>query len=149
SPVPQPTPVPSASAKISASGVTVNLKTGNVQLDGIVKDLANVVTNSVGAAFKQAGAELARSGRMQAADTGRVALMIKILATDTDASVRRTAAWGLQEVETADVRQALVKSMRSDADERVREMAAWALGEQGNAAAGPALSDALLHDKNS
>jgi HEAT repeat protein/beta-lactamase regulating signal transducer with metallopeptidase domain len=155
SPSPSPKPAPNSSLSTTppsppshSNGMAIRVNTGNAELDGFVKDLANVVVSSAGTALQQAGVQLARTGRMQVADTGRVAMLIKILATDSDASVRRTAAWGLHDLESPDVRNALMKSLRSDADDRVREMSAWALGEQGNAVAGPALSDALSKDRN-
>jgi HEAT repeat protein len=126
----------------------MRVRTGNHALDGFVNSVTNVVVGSVSSALQKAGAQLARQGRLQSTDTGRVAMMIKILSTDQDASVRRTAAWGLQDADTPEVRAALTKSLRSDADDQVREMAAWALGEQGDAAAGPALGEAMLHDKS-
>jgi beta-lactamase regulating signal transducer with metallopeptidase domain len=169
-PSPSPTPKPSGSASRSNASstsssavvppspsarrgdpVSVRVETGNLTLDAVVNSAVKAGISIAGSALQQAGSELARQGRVQStsSDTGRIALMIKILSTDTDASVRRTAAWGLHEEDSRDVREALVKSLRSDADERVREMAAWALGEQGNSAAGPALAEALLHDKSS
>jgi HEAT repeat protein len=147
-PAPAPAATPAPAVSRSVRGLSVHVKTGNPLLDDLVNDVANVVVSSVGTAFQQAGAELARSGRLQATDTGRVAMMIKILATDTDASVRRTAAWGLHDLETRDVREALMKALRSDADEHVREMSAWALGEHENDVAAPALGDALMKDKS-
>ena len=86
--------------------------------------------------------------RAQAADTGRIAMLIRILSSDADAGVRRTAAWGLEDIRSADVRAALIAALRSDADWSVREMAAWALAEHPGDDAIPALSDGLLHDKN-
>jgi HEAT repeat protein len=126
----------------------VHVETGNAALNSFVNSVTSTVVNKVGTAFQQAGAQLARDGRLQAGDTGRVAMMISILSTDQDASVRRTAAWGLHDMEAPEVRTALAKSLKSDADGSVREMAGWALGEQGDASSGPALSDALLHDKS-
>ena len=142
----RPTPSPSIHADTAFDSARRSKTVAS--LDQIVAAATNGLIKAVGGALSQAGAQLARQGHIQAADTGRVALMIKILATDSDASVRRTAAWGLHDVESADVRTALITALHSDADEHVREMAAWALGEQGNAAVTSALSDALLHDKS-
>jgi HEAT repeat protein len=86
--------------------------------------------------------------RAQAADTGRIAMLIRILSSDSDASVRRTAAWGLEDIRSADVRAALIAALRSDADWSVREMAAWALAQHAGDDAVSALADGLLHDKN-
>ncbi|MEP6491093.1 MAG: HEAT repeat domain-containing protein [bacterium] len=85
--------------------------------------------------------------RAQSSDTGRIATLIRILSTDADATVRRTAAWGLEEIQSAGARAALITALRSDADGSVREMAAWALSEQAGEDAVSALSDGL-HDKS-
>lgn len=82
------------------------------------------------------------------ADTGRIALLIKVLETDTDADVRRAAAWGLSDINTSGARTALARALQSDADGQVREMAAWSLAEQGSQDAAGTLANALIHDKN-
>jgi beta-lactamase regulating signal transducer with metallopeptidase domain/HEAT repeat protein len=85
--------------------------------------------------------------RVQATDTGRIALLIRVLSTDSDAGVRRTAAWALQDIRSSDVLASLIKALHVDADWSVREMAAWALAEHPGDDAVSALSDGL-HDKN-
>ena len=84
--------------------------------------------------------------REQSADTGRIALLIRVLATDGDASVRRTAAWALQDIRSPDALASLIKALHVDADWSVRETAAWALAEHPGDDAISALSDGL-HDK--
>jgi beta-lactamase regulating signal transducer with metallopeptidase domain/HEAT repeat protein len=60
----------------------------------------------------------------------RPELLAKVLRSDTSASLRRVAAWGLAEYADQTVAvTALANAVRHDADESVREMAAWALGE--------------------
>ena len=60
----------------------------------------------------------------------RPALLARILATDTSASLRRIAAWGLQDyADHAVAAEALAKALRGDRDASVREMAAWALAD--------------------
>jgi len=60
----------------------------------------------------------------------RPALLAKILRTDTSATLRRIAAWGLAEHAKKDVAvDALAEALRRDDNESVREMAAWALAE--------------------
>ena len=60
----------------------------------------------------------------------RPILLARVLKSDTSASLRRIAAWGLQEYAESQVaNEALVSAVRRDADWRVREMAAWALAE--------------------
>ncbi|MFN8571311.1 MAG: M56 family metallopeptidase [Gemmatimonadaceae bacterium] len=60
----------------------------------------------------------------------RSKLLLNVLKTDTSATVRRIAAWGLQDYagETA-VAAALAEALRRDTNAEVREMAAWALGD--------------------
>ena len=65
----------------------------------------------------------------QAGDTARAAMLVRVLLTDSDAHVRRTAAWGLNELRTTEGRDALIRALRSDVDWQVRETAAWALAE--------------------
>lgn len=80
----------------------------------------------------------------------RVRLLVRLLTTDSSASIRRVAAWGLNEYQMVDgsVRTALISALRRDADERVREMAAWSLADEhsSRAAAGSALIDAVRSD---
>jgi HEAT repeat protein len=103
----------------------------------------------------------------------RVALLAKILRTDSSANLRRIAAWGLRDFSdatendriglyVADVRindptatassvaaDALVNAVAHDADARVREMAAWALADYDHdAALSTALGAALQHDRS-
>lgn len=60
----------------------------------------------------------------------RATLLAKVLATDTSASLRRVAAWGLGEYADQPVAvDALSNALRHDTNASVREMAAWALGQ--------------------
>jgi beta-lactamase regulating signal transducer with metallopeptidase domain/HEAT repeat protein len=60
----------------------------------------------------------------------RPELLAKVLRSDTSASLRRVAAWGLAEYADQDVAaNALATAVRRDADESVREMSAWALAD--------------------
>jgi beta-lactamase regulating signal transducer with metallopeptidase domain/HEAT repeat protein len=75
-------------------------------------------------------------------DDDRPALLAKVLRGDSSASLRRIAAWGLQEYADAPVAaEALVHAVGHDADPSVREMAAWALGSVGSDA--PGVTEAL------
>jgi beta-lactamase regulating signal transducer with metallopeptidase domain/HEAT repeat protein len=63
-------------------------------------------------------------------DDERPALLAKVLRSDTSASLRRVAAWGLSEYGEDNVAvEALANAVRRDASESVREMAAWSLSE--------------------
>jgi HEAT repeat protein len=60
----------------------------------------------------------------------RSRILINVLKTDKEASVRRIAAWGLNEYANEKaVTEALAEALRRDSDAEVREMAAWALSE--------------------
>lgn len=86
--------------------------------------------------------------RGQTADTARVGLLVKVLQTDSDASVRRSAAWALHDLPTTGARAALVQALGHDQDSQVREMAAWGLADFESDAAANALTDALLKDRD-
>ena len=78
----------------------------------------------------------------------RAGLLIKVLRSDTSASLRRIAAWGLGNLDhDRAVTDALAEALRRDRDADVREMAAWALGEGSDGSAGvDALAAALRGD---
>ena len=86
----------------------------------------------------------------QGAKDDRPALLANVLRTDSDPSLRRTAAWGLSEY--ADTRvaiDALSEALRKDSDASVREMAAWALADgHANSTAVSALAAAIKGDAN-
>lgn len=84
----------------------------------------------------------------EVSDTGRITLLVKVLATDSDAQVRRAAAWALNEADTPAARAALVGALANDADSQVREMCAWALQQYGTDESANALATALLKDKS-
>ncbi len=108
-------------------------------VDGMTRDIVSQTLRAMG---------LDAATRAQAVDTARIGLLIKVLETDADAGVRRSAAWGLNDARTARADDALIHALASDADASVREMAAWALAESERDAAATALSTALLHDKS-
>jgi HEAT repeat protein len=96
--------------------------------------------------------QLVRGGSKAAGkDTDeRPTLLARILATDTSASLRRIAAWGLAEYADNQIAaEALAKAVGHDSDPTVREMAAWALAEGNNRSiAVEALSAAVRGDAN-
>ena len=90
-------------------------------------------------------------GRAQQAQSPdeRATLLAKMLRTDTSATLRRVAAWGLGEYADEPVAvEALSSALRQDASPKVREMAAWALaeGDEGRSDAIDALITALKSD---
>jgi beta-lactamase regulating signal transducer with metallopeptidase domain len=100
--------------------------------------------------------EAVRIATHERADTGaraggqRAEVLAKMLRTDSSASVRRIAAWGLHNY--GDVRvavDALTAAVTDDADADVREMAAWSLAEaEHDSGAAAALVKALRQDKS-
>ena len=85
----------------------------------------------------------------QQSDDERATLLAKVLRTDTSATLRRVAAWGLREYADQPVAvEALSNALRRDANDKVREMAAWALadGDEGRSDAVDVLSAALKSD---
>ncbi|MFL5620405.1 MAG: HEAT repeat domain-containing protein [Gemmatimonadaceae bacterium] len=82
----------------------------------------------------------------QAADE-RPALLARVLRSDTSASLRRVAAWGLSEYGDDQVAvDALANAVRRDASESVREMAAWSLSESDRSTGAVDALAAALHD---
>ena len=81
--------------------------------------------------------------RRQPIDT---ALLGRILRTDKDAGVRKSAAWVLQG--HRDGVPLLIERLRLDDDAEVREMSAWALAGMGSTEASAALTEALKRDKS-
>src|SRR5206468_4298487 len=81
--------------------------------DAITKFGANAAVAAVNSLFES------RGHQARAVDTARVSLLIKVLRTDSDASVRSSAAWALRDVPTAGARDALIQALGHDADAKV------------------------------
>lgn len=81
----------------------------------------------------------------------RPTLLISVLRSDTSASLRRVAAWGLSRYsDRSDVTDALAIALRRDASAHVREMSAWALAHGSErATAIDALVEAVRRDSDS
>jgi len=119
------------------------------------QNLTNVVQQAVqqgtSAAAKALMQMLTQGGSKAGKDSDeRPALLARILATDTSASLRRIAAWGLAEYADNQVAaEALAKALSHDSNPTVREMAAWALAEGNHrSVAVEALSAAVRGDAN-
>jgi beta-lactamase regulating signal transducer with metallopeptidase domain/HEAT repeat protein len=104
---------------------------------------------------KQVEQSLRRQERERDRGQGRAddrpQLLANVLKTDTSASLRRIAAWGLSEyAETSIATEALATALRKDPNSSVREMAAWALsqGDSGSPTAIDALIAALRGDSD-
>jgi beta-lactamase regulating signal transducer with metallopeptidase domain/HEAT repeat protein len=80
----------------------------------------------------------------------RPTLLISVLRSDTSASLRRVAAWGLSRYsDRSDVTDALAIALRRDSNARVREMSAWALAHGSErASAVDALVEAVRRDSD-
>lgn len=108
------------------------------------------VTDHVAAAFQRLN-ESASARAVQGPTDDRPALLANVLRSDTSASLRRIAAWGLSEFTESPVAiTALSTALRRDANSSVREMAAWALSncDDGNSTAIESLSTALRGDSD-
>ena len=131
-----------------------------VSAQPVVTALQNVVVAGVNAGIKagvKAGMNAGEStllavlGKQVAGkDTDeRAALLAKILASDTSASLRRIAAWGLNEYADHQVAaEALANALRRDRDPSVREMAAWSLADADHSSVAIDALIAALHDAN-
>ena len=98
---------------------------------------------------EQLRTESAKTAQGRADD--RPMLLANVLRTDSSASLRRIAAWGLSEyAETSVATEALATALRRDSNSSVREMAAWALGhgDSDHPTAIDALSAAIRSDSD-
>lgn len=100
----------------------------DTRIDGLDK-----IGDQISAAFRSvtsggaASLALAQQIQQGAADD-RSTLLMKVLRTDTSATLRRVAAWGLaQYAENGEVSKALVEALRRERDSEVREMIVWSL----------------------
>jgi beta-lactamase regulating signal transducer with metallopeptidase domain len=116
----------------------------------LATELKNVVQMSMRVGVNAAAEALTSLARAEGAvqektPDERAELLAKVLRSDTSASLRRVAAWGLSEYAEHQVAiDALVNAVRRDANAVVREMAAWSLADaRGSSAVIDALSAAL------
>jgi len=93
---------------------------------------------------------LGKQGTSKKDSDERPILLARILASDTSASLRRIAAWGLADYAHRQVAaEALASALRRDSDPSVREMAAWSLADANRSGiAVDALAAALRGDAN-
>lgn len=138
-PTPSPAPAPTPHTSIMSDSVIAH------PLGGLTTVAVRAAVSAIASA---AGG--AKTGQAAHADSGKVALLLKVLRSDQDASVRRMAAWGLSEAgDEPEIVAALADAVRNDDDAEVREMAAWALSDSHRASARRALADALRRDESS
>jgi beta-lactamase regulating signal transducer with metallopeptidase domain/HEAT repeat protein len=127
------------SAVGSVLGPTIGDMAGKAADSAIAANLSSV--ESLTAAIKA-------PAKQQGRTDDRPALLANVLKTDSSASLRRVAAWGLAQFADVDVAaEALASAVRRDSDVSVREMAAWALANgHKSATVVEALSAALKRD---
>jgi len=138
---PAPTPAATPAPNVSSQSLTLSDALGKISV---------VAVREAGQALKNfAQSENPKSKRQpnQGVDSGKVALLLKVLRSDPDADVRRMAAWGLSDAgDTPTTVEALADAVRNDEDEGVREMAAWALSDSRREIARRVLLSALRRD---
>lgn len=118
----------------------------NITAEAVATGFATTLLTQLQSALPQVHVSGIAGGRALPDD--RPGLLLKVLRSDTSASVRKVAAWGLARYpEVVGVAPALANAVGHDSDPNVRETAAWALAhEDGDAATIAALSAALQHD---
>jgi beta-lactamase regulating signal transducer with metallopeptidase domain/HEAT repeat protein len=131
---------------------TIVAENAAAAVNAIVGPIVNQTVSSV-MASPQALMKALVQGRQKGIEKDsdeRPALLARVLATDTSASLRRIAAWGLAEYADRQIASdALANALRRDSDPSVREMAAWALSESDHStSAVDALAAALHSDAN-
>ncbi len=90
-----------------------------------------------------------RDVRTRSDSSARAGVLARILRSDTSASLRRTAAWGLNDfTDNSAALEALVYAVRRDPSAAVREMAAWALSDAADKPiVAAALADAIRQER--
>lgn len=139
-----PTPRPSASPMPDPQAVT---RAPGEHVASLGEALGTITDVAVREAASSVARVFTGHSKSEGADSAKVALLLKVLRSDPDASVRRMAAWGLSEAGDAlGAVDALAEAVRSDEDEGVREMAAWALADSPRETAHRALAAAIRRD---
>ncbi|HZI42764.1 MAG TPA: M56 family metallopeptidase [Gemmatimonadaceae bacterium] len=142
-PAPSPTltPSPAVTPNPASQSLTLSDALGKISVVA-VREAAQALNN-----FAQSENSKNKRQPNQGVDSGKVALLLKVLRSDPDADVRRMAAWGLSDAgDTPTTVEALAEAVRSDEDDGVREMAAWALADSRREIARRALLAALRRD---
>ncbi|HEY3133057.1 MAG TPA: HEAT repeat domain-containing protein [Gemmatimonadaceae bacterium] len=126
------------SAVTSSTQQTITTQTQQTIDNGVRESIRTGMSAGM-AAGMSAGISISKAALLEALgskqgaskDTDeRPTLLARILASDTSASLRRIAAWGLSEYADRQVAaEALANALRRDRDASVREMAAWSLSD--------------------
>ena len=137
----------------SAVGKSVSETVGPAVGHIVASTVESVVPAAIRAAVPSAEAlaeAINGAAPQQGRNDERPALLANVLKTDSSATLRRVAAWGLAQFGNSDVGvDALTYAVRRDTDASVRETAAWALADaHSSSAVIEALSTALRRDAN-
>jgi beta-lactamase regulating signal transducer with metallopeptidase domain len=138
----------------TAVGTSVSQNVGKSVGQIVSSTMESVVPAAIKAAIPASAEALAAAINSPNAQQGksddRPALLANVLKTDTSATLRRVAAWGLAQFGNSQVGvDALTSAVTGDKDASVRETAAWALADaRSSAAVIEALTTALRRDTN-
>jgi len=135
----------------SVVGSTVGSKVGvtvGKEIGAVAGAAAAAAVRAAAPSIESLTAAIREGAVKQGRSDERPALLANVLKTDTSASLRRVAAWGLAQFADADVAsEALASALKTDRDVAVREMAAWALADaRRTTAVTEALTTALRRD---
>jgi hypothetical protein len=132
---------PSVSSSVSQT-TSQGLASSSRAIQAIAEAGINISLNAAAKGLQEYASKDSKGDKGAKNPDDRPILLAKVLRSDSSASLRRIAAWGLQEyADTPIAVEALSNAVRHDSDAKVREMAAWALA-QGDDRAGGAV-DAL------
>ena len=128
---------------------TVGKSVGEI-VSSTVKEVVPAAINGAVPSVEALTAAINAPNAQQGRNDDRPALLANVLKTDTSATLRRVAAWGLAQFGESQVGvDALTQAVRRDKDATVRETAAWALADaRSSTAVIDALSTALKSDAN-
>ncbi|HEX5073321.1 MAG TPA: HEAT repeat domain-containing protein [Gemmatimonadaceae bacterium] len=126
---------------------TVGKSVGEI-VSSTVRDVVPAAINAAVPSVEALTAAISAPNAKQGRNDDRPALLANVLKTDTSATLRRVAAWGLAQFGESQVGvDALTQAVRRDKDATVRETAAWALADaRSSTAVIEALSAALKSD---
>ncbi|HXW97263.1 MAG TPA: HEAT repeat domain-containing protein, partial [Gemmatimonadales bacterium] len=151
-PVPRaapPSPIPEPREPLAHSATLDTVHRTPVAADTIHRALVRRAPPVAPAVISAAVRLALDTSSAQGPGDDRAAVLAKTLRTDSSASVRRVAAWGLQRYARLPVAaDALIAALDGDRDPEVREMAAWALAETRGGSAGAVLGKAVRQDKD-
>jgi len=128
-------------------GKTVGKSVGDI-VSNTVEVVVPAAINAAVPSIESLTAAITAPNAKQGRNDDRPALLANVLKTDSSATLRRVAAWGLAQFGESQVGvDALAQAVRRDKDATVRETAAWALADaHSSRAVIDALSAALKSD---